>query len=152
VSHPRLEREKAEEVVQVETLLEHLGKRKGDSLYQVPALTKGAGEECEHANSEQAGGTPVADHGEVDDYNVSAVVPQRPCWGEEARHGASPYGQVFFRLINLSTQSVIPPHQKIRDPEELPLLGRDIARPRIAQIVEQPPLGRPGVEQRVSQR
>jgi len=142
-SYPRLEREKAEQVVQVETLLEHLRKRKGDSLNQIPALTKGAGKKREHANSEQAGRPPVADHGEVDDYNVGAVVPQRPYRSEKARYDAPTYGQGFVRFIELSTQSVVTTDQEIREPEELYLLGRDVARPRIAQVVEQSPLGRP---------
>ena len=82
----------------------------------------------------------------------AAVVAQRPDDREQARDQAPADRERLVRLVELVRQPVVAAHQKVRQAEELELLGRDVAGADVAQVVELAPLGRPGVEQRVAQR
>ena len=149
---PRLDGQEGEQVVEVEALLEDLRQREQHPLDQVAALAEGAREEGEHADGEEAGRRPVADHGEIDDHRVGAVVAQRADRREQARDQAPTDRERLVGLVELLGEPVVAAHQEVGQPEELELLGRDVAGGDVAQVVELAPLGRPGVEQRIAQR
>ena len=66
----RLEREEAEQIVEIQALLEHLRQGEQHPLDQIPTLPEGPGKKGENADGEHAGGAAVPDDGEVDDDDV----------------------------------------------------------------------------------
>src|SRR5262249_7349248 len=115
--------EKAEEIVEIEALLEDLREREQHALDQVAALPERPSEEGEDANREYAGGAAVADDGEVDDHAVRAVVAERADDGEEGRNDAPADRQALVGVVELLRQPIVPADEEIRQPEELELLG-----------------------------
>ena len=58
----RLDLEEAEQIIEVEALLEDLRQRQQDSLDEIATLPERAGEKREHADREEPGGPAVADN------------------------------------------------------------------------------------------
>jgi hypothetical protein len=71
----------------------------------------------------------------------------------ERRAGAgAPHRQPPVVGVEAVGERLVARHQPRREPEELHLLGRAVARPHVAQVVEPAPLGGPAEEQRVAER
>ena len=149
---PRLDGEEAEQILQIETLLEDLRQREEHPLGQVPALPEGGRQEGQNADRERARRPAVSNHGEIDDHRIRRVVAERPHDGEERGDQAPADGQILVGVVEFLREAVVSIHQKVREPEELELLGRDVAGADVAEIVELPPLRRPRVEQGIAER
>ena len=123
----RLQCEEAEQVVEIEALLEDLRQRQQHPLDQIAALAERAREEGEHADGEHARRRPVPDDREIDDDGVGRVVPQGPDRREQARYQAPAHRERLVGLVELPREPVVAADQEVRQPEQLELLGGDVA-------------------------
>ena len=92
----------------------------------------------------------MPDDREIDDDGVRRVVAQGPDRREQARYQAPAHGERLVGLVKLLREPVVAADQEVR--QQLELLGGDVAGRDVAEIVELPALGSPGVEQRIAER
>ena len=143
---PRLHVEEAEQVREVQALLEDLRHRQQDPLDQVAALAERARQERQRADGEPA------EHRQINRDGVRAVVTQRADRDEHGGDDVTPDGEPLVLLVELIRQRGVAAHEEVRQAEKLDLLGHLVRRAGVAQVIEQPSLGRPLEQEGITER
>ena len=133
-----------EEVLQVQGPVGHRAEAAEDAFEQRPQPGKRAGQEGELAQRNLPG------HGAGDDVDVGPVVARRAHGGEQRAPAGAAQHQAFVLAVKVVGQLAEAGDEEAGEAKNLHFLGRFVAGPGLAQVVELAALGRPGVREGVA--